>query len=937
MKPQPKKWALECQVHQTVSGHPNVVAVREVFFSESTSVAPAKCLIVMELCRESLWAYIDHWCFVNDADVLAWARDLCLALAHVHAHDILHRDVTPGNCLLAPLPASRCVLKLADFGNSACLMGPPAGTPLNTLQTTYRYASPEVVKKLPYSLPLDVWSLGVILWEILQEDARKPAVNWDKDDSLEDLEKAVTVFSNKVAEKRPLASGVEHDASPLRVACQMLEVDPGSRPVSAAVLEDPWFRCRHDSAVPDGAGANTPVDPKGSAAPEAVDVQMLAGGVEDDARTGPGARVEAAERDAENKAPIDLRGAAGSPAERDAEIKTLIDLRGAAGSTITGDARDVVIDCAATVLPQKWQVAVELSPILAELMPTGDVCAYMDACDALQCHQGNVLLHYLLAQAKYPMVVRHFASLLAGLPAGFGVAELLSKCQETCRFMAANNETEQFQREMYLYNDQRMGAVMGMHRVMAKLGVLQRMLHWSQGAGRNVICLGSAKPRAVYKICNNKTILKHVVENFATLAVKPEGKLTNAKLLAMVKWLSAEVFAHGFLPSASGEQTEQKVRPRVSHSSFQKVRFRVRSKRTQEECNNADSEIARQTQYVTLHYIRKHVMWLVRKHESLGSCQVDFEKMHLTDLAKLVPDEQEYLSELQEAVTMSAGKVASMLQVQPLMISCCMCLLGKLLEGRQESLLQLFRDQRHWAALKRNIAQHKTRYGFPPSPWALIFAFQQEGLKCLKRRAAVAAAVRKTKIAATVEEPSEGGASANPLVSGIGASRSVGAALVPMVGAGDSDGLDVDPTLLVEGGCSAPAAAHRPQGADAVGVADAHRAQAGVAHVCTWYPIGEQGSGVACGCTGNCNTECPARSSGGCCPNPASVNLPGVRCRAYHRPLCKACVCRELGCQNSARRPYGQHIDLEKSYGHCKRHWVVIAHERRGCRKRPAS
>ena len=44
---------------------------------------------------------------------------------------------------------------------------------------TYRYASPEVA-----NLRLDMWSVGVILWELLQEDARVPAVDFDQERKL---------------------------------------------------------------------------------------------------------------------------------------------------------------------------------------------------------------------------------------------------------------------------------------------------------------------------------------------------------------------------------------------------------------------------------------------------------------------------------------------------------------------------------------------------------------------------------------------------------------------------------------------------------------------------------------------------------------------------------------------------------------------------------
>ncbi len=78
----------------------------------------------------------------------------------------------------------------------------------------------------------------------------------------------------------------------------------------------------------------------------------------------------------------------------------------------------------------------------------------------------------LVAQVKYPSVVTEFAAILATLPASFDAADL-SKCHSVCRYMAGKNDTDQLQHELYLFNNQRMGAVMGLHRVMIRLEVLE--------------------------------------------------------------------------------------------------------------------------------------------------------------------------------------------------------------------------------------------------------------------------------------------------------------------------------------------------------------------------------------------------------------------------------------------------------------------------------
>ena len=88
---------------------------------------------------------------------------LCEALSYVHGHDVVHRDLKPGNVLLG----SDGRVRLADFG-IARLLGDTAGhTATGTLIGTAAYLAPEQVKGLPVSPASDVYSLGLLLLEAL--------------------------------------------------------------------------------------------------------------------------------------------------------------------------------------------------------------------------------------------------------------------------------------------------------------------------------------------------------------------------------------------------------------------------------------------------------------------------------------------------------------------------------------------------------------------------------------------------------------------------------------------------------------------------------------------------------------------------------------------------------------------------------------------------
>lgn len=95
-------------------------------------------------------------------------RTVCLAVQDAHRNLIVHRDLKPGNILVTPEGDP----KLLDFGISKIVTGDPT-TDTHTASgvahrfMTPQYASPEQVQGLPVTTTSDVYSLGVILYELL--------------------------------------------------------------------------------------------------------------------------------------------------------------------------------------------------------------------------------------------------------------------------------------------------------------------------------------------------------------------------------------------------------------------------------------------------------------------------------------------------------------------------------------------------------------------------------------------------------------------------------------------------------------------------------------------------------------------------------------------------------------------------------------------------
>jgi dual specificity tyrosine-phosphorylation-regulated kinase 2/3/4 len=130
--------------------------------------------IVFEVLSLNLYEFTknNHFRGVSLGLVRRFAIQLLHALRLVHKHNIIHCDLKPENILLKSRKKSG--ITLIDFGSS-CYVKEQSYT---YIQSRF-YRSPEVIMGFPegYSLPIDVWSLGCILAEMLTGHPLFPGEN----------------------------------------------------------------------------------------------------------------------------------------------------------------------------------------------------------------------------------------------------------------------------------------------------------------------------------------------------------------------------------------------------------------------------------------------------------------------------------------------------------------------------------------------------------------------------------------------------------------------------------------------------------------------------------------------------------------------------------------------------------------------------------------
>jgi serine/threonine protein kinase len=139
-----------------VLAHPNIVTVYD--FGEDSGVL----YLAMEFLEgKSLEAMVEEQTILPVETIIPMYEQVCSALDHAHRHRIVHRDIKPANIMIL----ESGLVKVTDFGIAKMMsMGM---TQAGQILGTPNYMSPEQVKGRSVDGRADIFSLGVILYELV--------------------------------------------------------------------------------------------------------------------------------------------------------------------------------------------------------------------------------------------------------------------------------------------------------------------------------------------------------------------------------------------------------------------------------------------------------------------------------------------------------------------------------------------------------------------------------------------------------------------------------------------------------------------------------------------------------------------------------------------------------------------------------------------------
>src|SRR5215211_3377458 len=184
-------------------------------------------------------------------DAAKIAEDIAEALAAAHAHGVIHRDIKPANVMVT----REGQVAVMDFGIARLIAGPETAPQTSAVLGTASYLSPEQAQGQPVDARTDIYSLGVVLYEMLT--GRPPFTG----------ESPMAIAYKQVNATPPTPSSINPDIPPEldAIAMRALSKNPANRYQTGQEFAEDLERARTGGEV-----KATPLLPVGGEATQVI-------------------------------------------------------------------------------------------------------------------------------------------------------------------------------------------------------------------------------------------------------------------------------------------------------------------------------------------------------------------------------------------------------------------------------------------------------------------------------------------------------------------------------------------------------------------------------------------------------------------------------------------------------------------------------------------
>ena len=193
-------------------------------------------LIKMEYIK---YGTLKHWIKnhkkITEEDASIILKHVLSAIVYLHSMQICHRDIKPENIMLSKENDLHSI-KIIDFGLSAQNFDKLIN---NDYCGTYIYMAPEQIEKKLYFISVDIWSIGILMFMLLNNGKHPFYVKGDdKKDFVKKIEACKINFYNKVS---PMAK---------HLILKLLEPNPSWRYTGAQAIKHPWITRNKEDEIP---------------------------------------------------------------------------------------------------------------------------------------------------------------------------------------------------------------------------------------------------------------------------------------------------------------------------------------------------------------------------------------------------------------------------------------------------------------------------------------------------------------------------------------------------------------------------------------------------------------------------------------------------------------------------------------------------------------
>ncbi|XP_030196169.1 inhibitor of nuclear factor kappa-B kinase subunit alpha isoform X2 [Gadus morhua] len=158
------RWSREIQIMKKLNNI-NVVTAREVPEEMNHIALNDLPLLAMEYCSRGdlrkLLSKPENCCGLKESEVLSLLNDVGSGIQYLHENKIIHRDLKPENIVLQDV-SGKLVHKIIDLGYAKDL---DQGSLCTSFVGTLQYLAPELFETKPYTVTVDYWSFGTMVFE----------------------------------------------------------------------------------------------------------------------------------------------------------------------------------------------------------------------------------------------------------------------------------------------------------------------------------------------------------------------------------------------------------------------------------------------------------------------------------------------------------------------------------------------------------------------------------------------------------------------------------------------------------------------------------------------------------------------------------------------------------------------------------------------------